>query len=478
MTSDSQRLGETISWGLVDMVWGGTMMLAIACVMLVLNARLALIALSVVPILVVASMYFQKRILESHRDVRKTNSKISGAYNEGIMGAKTTKTLVREEANLREFSSLTARMRSSSVRTAVFSSLYLPIVLSLGSIGTGLVLWRGGESVAVGAMSYGTHVAFLAYTVQFFEPVRELARVLAELQSAQASAERVLSMIETEPEVKDTDAVVDRFGDSFVPKREAWPQAAGAIEFRDVGFRYKEGERVLDHFNLSVAPGEVVALVGETGSGKSTIVNLACRFYEPTEGAILIDGVDYRERSLLWHYSHLGYVLQAPHLFSGSVAENIRYGRLEATDEEVREAARLVNAEQFIERMEKGYDSEVGEGGSLLSTGEKQLISFARAILANPVFFVFDEATSSVDTETERLIQDAIQTVLRNRTSFIIAHRLSTIRAADRILVIERGAIRESGSHHELLTQRGKYYELYTSQFMEEEEAHILGEHG
>lgn len=474
MTSDSQRLGETVSWGLVDMVWGGGMMVAIATVMLVLNARLALIALAVVPILAVASVYFQKRILESHREVRKTNSRISGAYNEGIMGAKTTKTLVREEANLREFSGLTSRMRRSSIRTAVFSSLYLPIVLTLGSIGTGLVVWRGGEAVIAGVLTYGTLVAFLSYTVQFFEPVRELARVLAELQSAQASAERVLSMIETVPDVKDAPRIVAEYGDSFEPKTERWPEARGSLEFRDVGFRYKEGERVLDHFNLTVAPGEVVALVGETGSGKSTIVNLACRFYEPTEGSILIDGVDYRERSLLWHYSHLGYVLQAPHLFSGTIAENIRYGRLDATEEEVRRAARLVNAERFIDKMEKGYDSEVGEGGNLLSTGEKQLVSFARAILADPVFFVFDEATSSVDTETERYIQDAIRKVLENRTSFIIAHRLSTIRAADRILVIEKGTIREEGSHEELMNLRGKYFALYTSQFVEEEESHLL----
>jgi ATP-binding cassette subfamily B protein len=476
MTSDSQRLGETISWGLVDMVWGGTMMVAIATVMLVLNPRLALIALTVVPVLAVASVYFQKRILESHREVRKTNSKISGAYNEGIMGAKTTKTLVREEANLGEFSTLASRMRRSSIRTAVFSSLYLPIVLTLGSIGTGLVLWQGGQAVIADAITYGTLVAFLAYTVQFFEPVRELARVLAELQAAQASAERVISMIETEPDVQDSKAVVAEYGDSFSPRKQSWPPVRGRIEFRNVGFRYKDGERVLDEFNLEVSPGEVVALVGETGSGKSTIVNLACRFYEPTEGAILIDGVDYRERSLLWHYSHLGYVLQAPHLFSGTIADNIRYGRLDATEAEIREAARLVNADRFIARMEDGYNAQVGEGGNLLSTGEKQLISFARAVLADPVFFVFDEATSSVDTETERCIQDAIQKVLENRTSFIIAHRLSTIRSADRILVIDSGRILESGSHSQLLRRRGKYFELYTSQFLEEEETQMLSE--
>ncbi|MFP4114962.1 MAG: ABC transporter ATP-binding protein [Spirochaetota bacterium] len=477
LTSDAQRLGDTISWGLVDIAWGGTMMLAIGAFMISMNVTLGLVVLAVMPPLALVSMYFQKRILESNREVRKTNSKISGAYNEGIMGAKTTKTLVQEQSNLKDFTKLTNRMRETSVRTAVFSGLYLPIVLTLGSIGTGLALWAGGAGVMVGAITYGTLVAFVGYTVQFFEPVRELARVITELQAAQASAERIMSLVETEPDIKDTDAVVARYGDSFHPKRENWERASGRIEFEHVGFKYKEGEEVLEDFNLVVRPGESIALVGETGSGKSTIVNLACRFYEPTEGRILIDGRDYRERSVLWHESNLGYVLQQPHLFSGTVRENIRYGRLDATDEEIERAATMVSAHAFISRMEKGYDSEVGEGGNLLSTGEKQLVSFARAIIADPVFFVFDEATSSVDTEAERLIQEAVQTVLEGRTSFIIAHRLSTIRRADRILVIEKGKVIEEGSHHDLLEQRGKYYDLYTSQFLEEEEEEVLSHH-
>ncbi len=474
MTSDAQRLGDTVSWGLVDIAWGGAMMVAISVFMLRMNVRLALVVLAVIPPLILVSLYFQKRILQSNRDVRKTNSRISGAYNEGITGAKTTKTLVQEENNLTEFTELTGRMRRASVRTAVFSGLYLPIVLTLGSIGTGLALWSGGSGVIAGTITYGTLVAFVSYTVQFFEPVRELARVITELQAAQASAERLMTLVDTEPDIQDGPDVTVRYGDSFAPKRENWERATGRVEFQNVGFRYKEGERVLDSFNLTVEPGQSIALVGETGSGKSTIVNLACRFYEPTEGRVLIDGRDYRERSILWHQSHLGYVLQQPHLFSGTIKENIRYGKLDATDSEIERAARLVNAHGFISGLEHGYDNEVGEGGNLLSTGEKQLISFARAIIADPVFFVFDEATSSVDTETERLIQDAVQTVLSGRTSFVIAHRLSTIRRADRILVIEQGRIREDGSHHELLEQRGKYYQLYTNQFLEEAEEDVL----
>lgn len=465
MTSDNQKLSEIISWGLVDGVWGGISMVTFAGVMLVLDWRLALVVLSVLPPLVLASGYFQKRILTSHRAVRKLNSEISGAYNEGILGARTTKALAREEANLTEFSGLTGRMRRASIRTAIFSALYLPTVLMLGSIGTGLALSVGGSGVVAGTITYGTLVAFISYTVQFFEPVRELARILTELQSAQAAAERVLSMIETEPEITDSPEVRARYGTTAEPRREAWEAMAGRVEFENVTFQYPGGERVLEDFRFTVAAGETVALVGETGSGKTTIVNLACRFYEPTRGRILIDGRDYRDRSLLWLHSNLGYVLQEPQLFSGTIRENIRYGRLDATDPEIREAARLVNADDLILRKAEGYNTVVGEGGGLLSTGEKQLISFARAVLADPRIFVLDEATSSIDTESEMRIQKAIQQVLEGRTSFVIAHRLSTVRAADRIIVLDKGRIVEEGDHTSLLAAGGRYAALYESQF-------------
>ncbi len=474
MTSDISKLGDVIAWGVVDMVWGFTMMLAMVCVMLVLNWKLALIALSVLPILAVLSLYFQNKILWCYRRVRKSNSRITGAFNEGIMGAKTSKTLVIEKQNLKEFQGLTGEMFSSSVRAAVLSSLYLPIVLTLGSMGTALVLWYGGNSVISGMLSYGTLLAFISYTVQFFEPVREIARIFAELQLAQASAERTLQMIETEPDIKDTSTVIDKYGDVFQPKKENWPRMKGNISFHNVSFSYNGGKRVLSDFNLDVKSGEVIALVGETGAGKSTIVNLACRFYEPTEGYILIDGVDYRERSLLWLHSNLGYVLQTPHLFSGSIEENIRYGRLNASDEEIENAAKLVNAHSFIMELENGYQTEVGEGGGRLSVGEKQLISFARAILVNPTIFILDEATSSVDTETEKLIQGAIVTVLKDRTSFIIAHRLSTIRSSDRILVVQEGKVTEQGNHSQLMKNKAYYYRLYTNQFMDEQEVRLL----
>lgn len=476
MTSDIQRLGETVAWGLVDLMWGSAMMVATIAIMLYLNWRLALITLSVVPILAAVSVYFQRVILKAYRQVRKINSQITGAFNEGIMGAKTTKTLAREEENLEEFKILTERMRHSSVRAVVVSSIYMPVVMALGSVGTGLALWLGGEGVVAQSITYGTLVAFINYTTQLFEPIRELSRIFAELQNSQASAERVFSMIEIEPDVKDSPAVIEKYGDLFNPKKENWPPIKGDVTFHNVSFWYKEGEEVLKDFNLEVKAGETIALVGETGAGKSTIVNLLCRFYEPTKGEIRIDGVDYRKRSQLWLQSNIGYVLQTPHLFSGTVKENIRYGRLDATDEEVVEAAKLVNAHDFIMRLENGYDTQVGEGGNRLSTGQKQLISFARAVLANPKIFVLDEATSSVDTETERIIQNAIQKVLQGRTSFVIAHRLSTIRSADRILVIRNGRVVEQGTHWELLRRKGYYYRLYTNQFMEEKEREIMSQ--
>ncbi|OQY29822.1 MAG: ABC transporter ATP-binding protein [Candidatus Cloacimonetes bacterium 4572_55] len=497
MTSDTGRLADVLAWGIVDIIWGSTLMVAISGIMLYLNWKLALIVLSTVPFLVVISGKFQVLILRSYRDVRKTNSKITGSFNEGICGAKTTKTLTREKGNLTEFSELTDRMFRSSFLAAVQSAIYLPFVLIISMIGSGLALWFGGNGVIAGSITYGTLVAFISYAMRFFEPVQELARIFTELQNAQASAERIFAMIETKPEIEDSPDILKPASLSKIPmnrassrngngtgyhKRQlgdreikiAHPEKmVGKIEFRDVTFAYKKGEEVLHRFNLIVSPGETIALVGETGSGKSTIVNLACRFYEPTSGKVTIDGYDYKKLSLHWLQSNLGVVLQTPHLFSGTVRDNIRYGKLQASDLEVIQAAKSVHAHDFIMEMEDGYKSEVGEDGNLLSTGQKQLISFARAILAAPRLFIMDEATSSVDTETEQLIQKAINRVLAGRTSFIIAHRLSTIRQADRILVIDKGKVIEQGAHQELIRRKGRYYRLYTNQFKNESTLNI-----
>ncbi len=474
MTTDTQRLADTIGWSLLDLCWGSCYIVFAAIAMFMSNWKLALAVMVVLPPLACVSWFFQRRILKSYREVRKTNSQITGAFNEGIMGAKTTKTLVREDANYEEFTVLTRKMHKSSVRAATLSAIYLPIVISLGMMATAYALWKGGYDVFNGVITLGTLQIFISYTINFFEPVHQVARIFADLQSSQAAAERVMTLVETEPEIKDTPEVVKKFGDSFAPKRENWPTLHGDIEFDHVTFKYKEGEAVLNDFSLSVKAGQTIALVGETGSGKSTIVNLVCRFYEPSEGAVKIDGVDTRERSQLWLQANLGYVLQTPHLFSGTIADNIRYGRLDAPEEEIEIAAKMVGANTFIEKLEKGYQTDVGEGGNRLSTGDKQLISFARAILADPRIFVLDEATSSVDTETEQKIQIAIREMLKGRTSFIVAHRLSTIRNADRILVIDGGKIIEDGNHKQLIRKRGVYYNLYTNQFREEQERRVL----
>ena len=461
MTSDIRRLGDIISWGIVDIVWGFTMMAASIVFMLAINWKLALVTMAVLPPLIAVSFYFQKIMLKIQRLVRKINSRITGSFNEGIMGARATKTLVREEKNLQEFQKLTAEMESSSVKSAIYSALYHPLAITLGSLGLGLVLWYGGAGVVENTFQYGTLVAFFSYAVMFFGPVNNLAYIFTRMQAAQASAERVISMINTEPEIKDAPEVKAKYGDFFTTENPRGPELHGAVGFKNVSFSYLKGEPVLKNFSLDVKKGEKIALVGETGSGKSTVVKLASRFYEPTSGKILIDGTDYRERSLFWLHSNLGYVLQDPHLFSGTIRDNIKYGNLEAGDEEIQKAAQTVNAHHFISRLEKGYDTEVGEKGDLLSTGEKQLVSFARAIIADPQIFILDEATSSIDTEMEKLIQSAIDKMMEGRTSFIIAHRLSTIRSADRIIVLKDGEIVEQGTHQELLNHKGYYYNLY-----------------
>lgn len=474
VTSDANRIAEIVSWGLVDFTWGASMMTAITVVMFVTSWKLALITLAVIPVLIVVSLYFQRIILQASRNIRKTNSAITGALNEGILGARTTKTLVREAENQQEFTVLTTQMKDQTIRSSVLSAVYLPIVLSLSSIGMALALYTGGLQITESQLTIGTLILFINYAILFYEPVREMARIFAELQMAQASAERILTMLHTPLEIQDMDHVISRYGDNFEGKPQNWETISGHVSFENVSFYYTENEPIFENLNLEIPAGQNVALVGETGSGKSSLVNLACRFYEPKSGCIRIDGLDYRERSQLWLHSNIGYVLQTPHLFSGTIRDNIRYGKLDASDEEILNAARLANAYDTIQKQDKGLDTQVGEGGSMLSTGEKQLISFARAILSNPRLFILDEATSSIDTETEMKIQDAIHNILQGRTSFVVAHRLSTIRHADRILVLDKGQIIEDGNHETLMANKGYYYKLYTNQFIDETEQKLL----
>lgn len=453
VTSDTSRIAEMVSWGFMDSVWGVVRILSAFGFMLFINWRLALLVILIIPVLVIVAGEFKKRILTEYRQVRKMNSKITGAYNENITGVRVAKALVREQENLREFSYLTTEMYRAGFRAAWLSALFLPVVQLISAVAIGLIAWYGGLQVQVGGMTIGGIQAFVAYVTFMLWPIQEMARVYAEMQQAIASGERVFSLIDSESEVKDRP-------DAYEPET-LW----GDIEFDKVEFYYEPDKPVLRDLTLRIRAGETIALVGPTGAGKSTIVNLVARFYEPKKGRICINGRDYTEYSLHGIQSRLGIVLQTPHLFSGSVRENIRYGRLDATDEEIIEAAKLAGAHDFTFTLDDGYDSQVGQGGNLLSVGQKQLISLARAVLARPQIFIMDEATSSVDTLTEALIQKGMETLLRKCTSFVIAHRLSTIKRADRILVVEDGRIAEMGSHSELIQARGHYYQLYTRQF-------------
>jgi ATP-binding cassette subfamily B protein len=458
VTSDSGRIAELVTWGLLDITWA-TMNIATGLYfMMVINSRLALIIFVIIPVLVIVAAEFRKRIIVQYRRVRKINSKITGAYNENISGVHVVKALCRERENLREFGQLSGEMYRASYRAAWLAALFLPAVQLISAVALGSIVWYGGLQVRVGGITIGGIQAFVSYVTFMLWPVQDLARVYAEMQHTIASAERVFSLIDAIPEVSDRPGVMDP------------GTIQGDIEFDHVDFWYEPDKPVLTDFNLKVEQGETVALVGPTGGGKTTIVNLLCRFYEPKGGVIRFGGRDYTDLPLHAIQSRIGIVLQTPHLFSGTICENIRYGRLDATDGGIEEAAKLAGAHDFIVTLEKGYDEEVGEGGNLLSVGQKQLISLARAILAHPEIFIMDEATSSVDTLTEALIQRGMETLMRNRTSFVIAHRLSTIKRADRILVIEDGRIVEMGTHAELLRARGHYHQLYTKQFRRERE--------
>lgn len=466
MSSDINKLSSIVAWGLSDLLWGVFLIIAIVIIMFKDNVKLALISMITLPLVILFSGYLRKKILKAQRRVRKINSKLTSAYNEDIQGAKTTKTLVSEELNAKEFFTKTEEMKSASIRGILISSILMPTVQVIGAITTGLIVIYGGSAVAANIISLGLLVAFFSYISQFHEPLIQAADLFAEFISAQAAAERIFTLLKEEPEIKDKEDVIKKYGTSLSPTGIIRPEIIGNVKFENVSFWYKESEPVLTGFNLEIKAGETIALVGATGAGKSTIVNLFCRFYEPKKGRILIDGIDYTDMPETWIHENLGYVLQSPHLFSGTIEENIRYGKLDATEQEIVEAAKLVDAHEFILSMEKGYQTQVGEGGSLLSTGQKQLISFARTLVRNPRLFVLDEATSSIDTETEQKIQTAISTVLKNRTSFVVAHRLSTIRNADKIIVVNKGQMLEAGSHEQLIKLKGAYFELYSRQFL------------
>ena len=459
--SDTGRISGMLAWGLMDVMWSLVYVLGVFISMLMLNWKLALLVMLIVPLIAVLTVYFQNKILHWNRKTRRINSQITGAFNEGISGARTSKTLVIEEHNIRDFKALTADMRQASIKTQMLSAIYIPSIMFLSSVATALVLTRGGYLSMQGLMEIGTLSAFTSYAVGIFEPIQQIARILADIISAQANIERVCGLLEEVPAIEDAPDVVEKYGDNFVGKTENWEPIRGDIEFRDVTFRYPDGnENILEHFNLKIPAGTTVAIVGETGAGKSTLVNLISRLYDPDSGEVMLDGVNVKDLTFASLRGAVAMVSQETYIFMGTIAENIAYARPEATRAEIVRAAQAASAHSFICRLPDGYDTIIGTGGRQLSGGERQRLSIARAILADPRILVLDEATASVDTETERAIQDSLDRLIEGRTTISIAHRLSTLRSADYLIVLDEGRLVESGTHLELINRRGVYYKL------------------
>ena len=472
LMSDTGRIGGLVSWTLVDCVWRLSYLVGAIAVMVAMDPKLAAMVLSVVPLLVILYAIFQRKLIKVNREVREINSKITGNFNEGITGAKTIKSLAIEEMMEARFRDETQSMRAKSVQASKLRGFFAGTMNLASSVALAIVLWKGGY---IAVEQIGTFSVFMSYAQGMMEPLRWLVDIVSDLITTQVNIERFTNLLAVKSDVIDTPQVVEKYGDSLNPKKENWEELKGDIEFRNVTFQYPDGdEKVLENFSLKIPFGTHLAIVGETGAGKSTLVNLVCRFYEPTEGVLLIDGKDARERSQLWLHDAIGYVLQTPHLFSGTVRENLLMGNPDATEEQIWAAIQAVSAEDVIAHLENGLDTDVGEGGDLLSTGEKQLISFARAVLADPRILILDEATASVDTMTEAKIQEAMEGVTAGRTSIMIAHRLSTVRNADMILVVKDGKIVEQGTHTELLKKKGYYFELYTRQYEDEVTAKIF----
>ena len=472
LMSDTSRIGTLVSWTLIDCIWRVSYLVGSIAVMLYMNTRLALMVLTILPLLVVLFAIFQKKLIRVNREIREVNSQITANFNEGITGAKTIKSLVVEETMEQRFQDETQQMRRKTVKASRLRGLFAGTMNFASSVAIAIVLWKGGY---IAAQEVGLFSVFMSYAQGMMEPLRWLVDIVSDLITTQVNIERFTGVLAVKSDVEDTPEVIQKYGDSLNPKRENWEPLVGDIEFQDVTFQYPDGEEtVLENFSLKIPFGTHLAIVGETGAGKSTLANLVCRFYEPTKGTLLIDGRDARERSQLWLHSSIGCVLQTPHLFSGTIRENLQMGNPNATEAQIWDALRAVSAQDVIAHLEQGLDTDVGEGGDLLSTGEKQLISFARAVLADPRILILDEATASVDTMTEAKIQEATASITAGRTCIMIAHRLSTVRSADMILVVRDGKIVEQGTHKELLALGGYYLELYTRQYEEEATAQIL----
>lgn len=467
LVHDTMSIKESVAWNLFDMADSASRLIIIFITMYLLNAKLSLYVLASMPFIAAFTYIFQGKMMKAQKDIKEASSDLTSKLNEDIQGQKTIKTLLREKENLEEFKAISARYKRRGKHSITMQSLYIPSLAFLGSIATAFILKDGGAAAIVGTLTVGTLFAMVQYSTEIYEPIRQLASVLTELISMQASMERVNSILEADVEVYDTKEIEEVYGDALEAPKKSLPQMKGEIEFKDVSFAYKDEDYILKDFSLKIKDGERLALVGETGGGKSTIINIASRFYEPTKGKVYIDGIDYTQMPLKWVQMNLGYVLQTPYLFRGSIRDNILYGKDSATEEDMLRAAEVVGLDEIVKSFKDGYDTDVGEGGGKLSQGEKQLVSFARALIKDPAILILDEATSSVDTYQEKRIQDAIEKLLEGRTSITVAHRLSTIVTSDRILYIHQGRIAEMGTHKELIAKKGLYYNLYRNQYIE-----------
>jgi len=453
LISDVGILQDFVTWSITGLARSGFILIGIIIAMLVLNWQLALVTFALIPLMLWLTEYWRARVRTAYRATRIRLSLINGYLNESISGIRVTQSFTREARNFRHFDDLNSSFFDANVNATWLTAVFFPGVDFLGSLATALVIGVGGWLVLGDALTAGTLVAFVLYVERFFEPIRELAQRYNTFQATMTGCERVFHLLDTEPDLQDA------------PDAKPLPPITGRVDFEDVAFRYKEDTPVLRGINLHADPGQRIALVGETGAGKSTVIRLLARFFDVTGGAVKIDGHDIRQVTMASLRSQLGIVLQDTFLFSGPLIENIRYGRLDASDDEVIAAAKAVGAHDFILKLPEGYQTEIEENGSNLSVGQRQILSFARALLANPRILILDEATSSVDTTTEKVIDQALDHLMQGRTSFVIAHRLSTIVNADKIVVMDKGQIVEMGTHAELLAQRGRYYNLYTMQW-------------
>lgn len=453
LIGDVGVLQDFVTWAIVGVFRDIFLLAGTVMAMLALNWRLSAITFLVLPLMAWSTNQWRRRMRRAYRAVRRRIAVLNGYLNESITGFRVTAAFVRQDRNIRHFEELNRSHFEANRRAARLSALFFPGVDLLGALATSLVVVYGGWQVLDARLTPGVLIAFVLYVDRFFAPIRDLAQRYNTFQSAMVAGERIFELLDVEPEIRDRPDAVEL------------PPIQGRVEFRHVWFAYGDNQPVLKDIVLTAEPGETVALVGETGAGKSTLVQLIPRFFDVTHGAVLVDGHDVRDVTRASLRRQMGIVLQEPFLFSGTVRDNIRFGRPDASDEEVEAVARAIGAHEFIVRLPQGYETEVGEGGVHLSVGQRQMINFARALLVNPRLVILDEATSSVDTPTERLIQQAIERLLAGRTAFIIAHRLNTVVRADKIVVLDHGQIVEVGSHEALLRRQGAYYRLYTMQF-------------